>query len=204
MPSRKLNVGEIITYIGNPLGRKELITKGSLTLVGNTVSIMDTAICINSTDIVQTGENNGFIFDEKGYIIGMVVDDKEMSSDNIISFVDINSILPYIENMKEDKKTKFIGIYGKEVTDDVIKNIDSDMPYGIYISGIKDESPAYNSGIVGGDVLVMINNQEIHNFEDYGRILYNCDVGQEISIVVMRKGKEGYKKIEYKVMVNGL
>lgn len=203
-PKRNFIIGESITYIGNPLGKKTLVTKGSLTLTGNTVSIMDAEMQIISTDIVQSGEINGFIFDKKGYIIGIVINDNEKPSDNIISFIDINSLLHYIENMAQGKEISYIGIYGKEVTDDVIKNIDSDMPYGIYISGIKDESPAYNAGIVGGDILVSINNKEIHNFRDYNEVLYNCNIGQEISITVMRKGKEGYKKIEYKVMVDGL
>jgi S1-C subfamily serine protease len=123
---------------------------------------------------------------------------------DIVSYISVDSIELYLESLLNDNLAPYIGIYGQDVTDEVINTIDSQMPLGIYISKVKKDSPAYNSGIVNGDVVVSINNSDIRNFLDYNRALSGCKVGDEVSVVVMRKGKEGYKRIEYKIVVGGL
>lgn len=201
----KLYVSEQITFIGNPIGKKIFEANGALTLVGNTVSIMDAETEIITTNIEKVGEVNGFVFDTMGQVIGMVMNDfvGNDEGDNIVSMVRISDLKPYIDRMLEGKAIPYIGIYGREVTDEVIKNIDNEMPYGIYIYNTKENSPAYLSGILNGDVLVAINDNETLNFQEYVNQLLLCEAGYEITMTVMRKGKDGYKRIQYTVTVDG-
>ena len=196
-------VGKKLNFIGSSSKKNTVIEKGSLTLASNTVSIIDAQLRIISTDIFSNNANNGFIFDEKGSLYAIMNKSNYLRRD-IISYISIDSIELYLESLLEDNLAPYIGIYGQEVTDEVINTIDSQMPLGIYISKVKSNSPAYNSGIVHGDVVVSINNSDIRNFSDYNRELSRCKVGDEIKFVVMRKGKEGYKRIEYKIVVGGL
>ena len=196
--------GQGVTFIGTTAEKNTIIKKGSLTLSGNTVSIMDTQIQLFSTDIIESEKINGFIFDEKGHLLGIVREEDYNMSENSISFATLNSIRMYIDCFVGNYLVPYIGIYGKEVTEDVINNIDSQMPFGIYISKIKKDSPAYNVGIVNGDVVISINNKEVKNFSDYSEELKKCSNGQQVMVAVMRKGKEGYKRIEYQITVGGL
>lgn len=196
-------VGKKLNFIGSSSKKNTVIEKGSLTLASNTVSIIDAQLRIISTDIFLNNVNNGFIFDEKGNLYAIMNKSDYLRRD-IISYIGIDSIELYLESLLNDNLAPYIGIYGQDVTDEVINTIDSKMPLGIYISKIKSNSPAYNSGIVHGDVVVSINNSDIRNFYDYNRELSGCIVGEEIEVAVMRKGKEGYKRIEYKIVVGGL
>ena len=196
-------VGKKLNFIGSSSKKNTVIEKGSLTLASNTVSIIDAQLRIISTNIFPNNVNNGFIFDEKGSLYAIMNKSNYLRRD-IVSYISVDSIELYLESLLNDNLAPYIGIYGQDVTDEVINTIDSQMPLGIYISKVKKDSPAYNSGIVNGDVVVSINNSDIRNFLDYNRALSGCKVGDEVSVVVMRKGKEGYKRIEYKIVVGGL
>lgn len=198
-------ISEQITFIGHLLEKKKLMANGSLTLIGNTVSIMDAEVEIFATDIAKAGEVNGFAFNEMGHVMGMVIEDISGNDfgDNKLLLIRISDLEPYIERMLNNRQIPYIGIYGREVTDEVIKNIDNEMPYGIYISNRKENSPAYLAGIMNGDVLVAIDDRKILNFDDYIKSLHENEVGQEIIVTVMRKGKDGYKQIKYTVKVDG-
>jgi S1-C subfamily serine protease len=54
---------------------------------------------------------------------------------------------------------------------------------------------------MNGDILVDIDGQEVRNIKEYMKILQEHNPGDVISIEVMRKGKDGYKKIVYSVIV---
>ena len=183
--------------------KNTVIEKGSLTLASNTVSIIDAQLRIISTDIIPNNVDNGFLFDEKGSLYAIMNKSNYLRRD-MGSYITIDSVELYLDSLLNENLAPYIGIYGQDVTDEVINNIDSQMPLGIYISKVKNDSPAYNSGIVHGDVVVSINGKEIKNFSDYNEELSTCNVGDEIEVVVMRKGKEGYKRIEYKIVVGGL
>ena len=96
-----------------------------------------------------------------------------------------------------------LGIYGKQVTDEVIENIDKDMPYGIYISYTEEKSPAYVAGVMNGDILTEINGKKVQDFETFTSVLQKCQVNEDVVIKVMRKGKDGYKEIKYTVQIGG-
>lgn len=198
-------ISEQVIFIGNLSGKRKLMANGSLTLVGNTVSIMDGEVEILATDIVKAGEMDGFLFDKMGRVIGMTLDGISGNDlgDNVVSLIRISDMEPYIDWLLNYQKIPCIGIYGRQVTDEVIKNIDNEMPYGIYISNMKENSPAYLAGMMNGDILVAINDRTILNFEDYIQSLHKCEEGQEIMVTVMRKGKDGYKQFKYAVKVEG-
>lgn len=204
------SVGKELYFIGasksadeDTLEKNTVIEKGSLTLASNTVSIIDAQLRIISTDIIPNNVDNGFLFDEKGSLYAIMNKSNYLRRD-MGSYITIDSVELYLDSLLNENLAPYIGIYGQDVTDEVINNIDSQMPLGIYISKVKNNSPAYNSGIVHGDVVVSINGKEIKNFSDYNEELSTCNVGDEIEVVVMRKGKEGYKRIEYKIVVGGL
>lgn len=199
------NVGNEVTFIGNPYGKEKFIANGSLTSVGNTYNIVDTELKIVTTDISSTELMNGFVFDENGKLIGMVNDITNDSKvgDNLISFISINEIATYIEKLVSDNQITYLGIIAKEVTNEVVENIDKDMPYGIYISYTEEKSPAYTAGIMNGDIIVKIDDKSVLNFEKFTSLLQKYQVDDEVIIEVMRKGKDGYKEIKYTVKIGG-
>jgi S1-C subfamily serine protease len=198
-------IGDNVIFVGNPYGKERFMANGSLTSVGNAYNIVDVAFEILTTDISETGDMNGFLFDSDGNVVGMVdsVADNSNIGDNVISVVSFKGISSYIERLLKNNRIPYLGIYGKVVTDDVIASIDGDMPYGIYISNTEEDSPAYVAGIMNGDIIIRFCGKYVKSFEDFNECLMDCDVSEEVIVTVMRKGKSGYKEINYTVKIGG-
>lgn len=205
-PDNEIEAGEEITFMGNPYGKEKFIVKGSLTSVGNTYNIVDTELEIMATDISTTGFMNGFAFDNYGNVIGMVNNELNGNSigENVVSVISFKRIAIYVNKIMCNKTITYLGIHGKQVTDDVIENIDKDMPYGIYISNTEEKSPAYTAGVMNGDILTEFNGTKVSDFKTFTSILQKCQVGDEVTIKVMRKGKDGYKEIRYTVQIDSI
>ena len=199
-PGNRNSSGEI-TFIGNPVNGSNIIEKGTLTSEKNIVSILDAKLSVYETDLPWQAEEEGFVFDWTGHLLGFTNADEENEK---VLLEDIFDLRVQINKLLNEKKIKYIGIYGKEVTEEVISTIDQDMPYGIYISGTKDNSPAYQAGIMNGDVLVGMAGKPVLNFEQYLDVLAGCQNRQTVKLEVERKGKGGYKSIVYDVMVGEL
>lgn len=198
--------GEEITFMGNPYGKEKFIAKGSLTSVGNTYNIVDTELEIMVTDISNTGLMNGFAFDSYGNVIGMVNEELRGNGigENVVSVISFKRMAVYVEKIMKSQTITYLGIHGKQVTDDVIENIDKNMPYGIYISNTEEKSPAYLAGIMNGDILTEINGKKITDFSVFTSVLQTYREGDEVEIKVMRKGKDGYKEIKYQVRIGSV
>ncbi len=192
---------EHITLIGNPEEEVNIVEKGRLTLKENAVSILDARLRLADTDINGYDDESAFIFNERGSLLGIAGVDEFSGK---VYMIDILGFKTYIDKILSGDRIPYIGIYGKEVTDEVIENIDKDIPYGIYISNLKDNSPAYKYGIMNGDIVVSVAGRPVLNFDEYQEVLANCRAGQEIRVNVMRKGKDGYKKISYEVVVGAI
>ncbi len=194
--------GEEVILMGNPYGEKRFMAYGVLTSFANIVIQTDIQYKIMTTDISDSGFMNGFVMDLEGNIIGMVIRGMEPESmDKIVSAVHIEDIRLYLDKFMSGGNISYLGINGQEVTDEVIDNIDKDMPRGIYITGTVVDSPAYTSGLMNGDILVGIERQDITDICSYMEILQKYEPEDVIHVEVMRKGKDGYKEIIYSVIV---
>ncbi len=61
-----------------------------------------------------------------------------------------------------------------------------------------------NAGLQQGDVITVISGQEIESVSQIQEMLLKFSKEQEIQVNVMRQGKEGYKEISCKVVLNCL
>jgi serine protease Do len=73
------------------------------------------------------------------------------------------------------------------------------IPDGVYLSGVTDDSPAMNAGLQKGDVITYIGEEEVHSSVTISRILLENEPGTEISITLLRPSGEGYTEMELSV-----
>ena len=132
-----------------------------------------------------------------GKVIGISYEDIS----NHISVLTMSEISNLLNMMIREEDVPYLGIYGREVTKEVIDTIDDKMSKGIYVSSTEVDSPAYQYGILNGDIIVKVGNKKVTNFDEYNQAVLSLKPNDEAVIVVARKGAEGYKNIEYKIMV---
>ncbi len=82
---------------------------------------------------------------------------------------------------------------------------------GIMLSGVEAGSPAAKAGLrastrevdniaVNGDVITKINGRDITNTEDLRRVVFNSKVGDEVSLTIVRGGKELEIKVKPEII----
>ncbi len=82
---------------------------------------------------------------------------------------------------------------------------------GIMLSGVQAGSPAAKAGLrastrevdniaVNGDVITKINGRDVTNAEDLQRVVYNSKAGDEVSLTIVRGGKELEIKVKPEII----
>jgi S1-C subfamily serine protease len=97
----------------------------------------------------------------------------------------------------------WLGIKGKLVTDELQNLIALPLPSGLLIIDVEDGSLAAAIGlragkldvtiegeswVLGGDILVAVNGQDVKTSEQYGKVFQQLKAQQLIEIVVSRDG----------------
>ena len=66
---------------------------------------------------------------------------------------------------------------------------------GVLLSGVANDGPCDKAGVKGGDVIVKLAGKPIENIYDYTYAIEALKIGQEVEIVVQRKGKDVVLKV---------
>ena len=68
---------------------------------------------------------------------------------------------------------------------------------GMRIDGVSDGKPASKAGLLAGDVVVKMGDNEVKDMMSYMRALAKYDKGDKVVVVVLRKGKAKKKKVTF-------
>jgi S1-C subfamily serine protease len=60
---------------------------------------------------------------------------------------------------------------------------------GVVVNGVSPIGPARQAGFQRGDVIVRVNGEKVESQEEFYRRLWQTQVGQEISVVVLRQSR---------------
>jgi S1-C subfamily serine protease len=102
-----------------------------------------------------------------------------------------------IEKLSAGGKKAYLGVQCTDVPGDVRSRMN--IPDGVYLSGVADDSPAMNAGLQKGDVITVMGDEEVHYSAAISRILLENEAGSEISITLLRPSGEGYTEMELNV-----
>jgi len=84
----------------------------------------------------------------------------------------------------------WLGVHTVDLTDQLAKYFEVKDGRGILISEVVLESPAEKAGLKAGDILIKANGERIEDTPDLHDVIGDHEEGDEIELVVLRKGKE--------------
>ena len=71
-----------------------------------------------------------------------------------------------------------------------------EIPEGVYLSDVADDSPAMNAGLQKGDVITAMGGEEVRYSANISRILLENEAGTEIAVTLKRPTGEGFTEME--------
>ena len=195
--SEKLNVGDTVLAIGNPLGELTFsLTTGVVSALNREVTFSGgTVMDLLQTDCaINSGNSGGALFNLYGEVVGITNAKYSGSSssgasiDNIAFAIPIDSVRAIVESIIEK------GYYAKPVIGVSVTDVDENsrqlgIPAGAWVKEVTAGGAAEAAGIQANDVITAINGTEISGVSDLKRILAKPSAGDELSLVIWRKNR---------------
>jgi serine protease Do len=203
-------VGEPVIAIGNALGYGQSVTSGIISALNREVSAEDSstgetyASTVTQTDAsINPGNSGGALLNIKGEVIG--INSSKMGGDYVdgVGFaIPMTTAAPIINELitrskVTDEKAGFLGINGYDVDDTVSATYN--MPSGIYVAKVYEDSAAAEAGIQQGDIITEFDGREVSSMEELQEMLQYREAGTTVKLTINRTNNGQYEEIEVEV-----
>ncbi len=203
--SDKLEVGEPAIAIGNSLGYGQSVTTGVISALDR--EIQDDTSGYSQGRLIQTdaainpGSSGGALLNSRGEVIGI---NSSKIADYVIEgmgyAIPISSAKPVIDELVkletrkkvEESQRGFLGISGVDVTEDAMGNYD--MPEGVFVKSVVDNSAADNAGITKGDIITKMDGEPVKKMQGLQNLLEYYAAGTETEVTIERFANGQYSE----------
>ncbi|MGB6371309.1 MAG: Do family serine endopeptidase [Atribacterota bacterium] len=192
--SGKLRVGEIVVAIGNPYGLQQTVTMGVVSAKGRSIP---TGIegrvykdFIQTDAAINPGNSGGPLLNTKGEVVG--INTAIIPYAQGIGFaIPINIAKKNIDDLINFGKVirSWLGVYIQEVTPEIAKQFNQTEAKGVLVGDVVKNSPAEETGIKRGDIIMKVNDEEVNSPEELQDKIRDVDIGKNADIEVVRDGK---------------
>ena len=190
---------ESVIAIGSPSGDYDSLMGGTITSVTGTLKVADEEYGMLTTDMVGSEEGGGILLNSSGEVAGIIWNQEEDRT-NVIRAVETAQLRPLLESMANGEDICYRGIMGATISSYQSENLD--VPRGVYVDAVDEDSPAMTAGIQNGDILHALDGQEVQSMEEYASVLQGLNKGTRTTVNVYRKNPFGeYEDVQLKVTI---
>ena len=97
----------------------------------------------------------------------------------------------------DEAESAYLGIAGADITEDVSKTYN--MPRGIYVTKVVENSAADEAGIQKGDILTAFDGKKVSSMEGMQEMLRYYKAGEKIKVTVQQANNGQYEEKELEV-----
>lgn len=199
--SDNAQVGEWMVAIGNPQGFDHTVTAGVLSAKERGITIAGEngekdrqyEHLLQTDASINPGNSGGPLLNLNGEVIGINV---AVSSDSqgigfAIPTSTINEVLDKLKNNEKipQKPVPFIGATLMTMTDEVAKQMGTNVKEGSVVTNVIFKSPAYNADLRPYDIIVGANGTKYATKEKLIEYIQKQKVGAKVTFNVIRDGK---------------
>jgi serine protease Do len=189
--SDKVNVGQMVFAVGNPLGLQETVTQGIISAKGRR-ALSEAANEFFQTDAaVNPGNSGGPLVNLEGQIIG--INNSISPQGQGIGFaIPSNTVRTVFESIRDHGRfiRPWFGAYMRSLTPQLAQQLNLPDAVGVLIMLTYEGSPAEKGGVKTGDVIVEFNAKPIRDLIDLRNRVAETNIGQTVTMKVRRGGKE--------------
>lgn len=194
-------VGDIVLAIGNPLNLGQTITQGIISATGKRGLGSNTGYSdfLQMDAAINLGNSGGALVNSKGELVGI---NTAMAPGNIQG---IFFAIPYqlakkvMLTLLEDGEVKrgYLGLTGEPIdhTGNPIQSVVESIA-GIRITNVDPLGPAWNGGLLSGDILLAADGKQFVSFQELITLIENTSPGTVLEFSISRKGKLEKKEIK--------
>ncbi|WP_414836686.1 S1C family serine protease [Candidatus Nanohalococcus occultus] len=207
-----VDVGQPTVAIGNPFGLPGTMTAGIVSQKGRTLPVQGGFSIPNvlQTDAaINPGNSGGPLLNAEGKVIGVntAIETNTGTFSGVGFAIPVSSVKNIVPQMIEEGEFDhpWIGVEGIDVNSEIANKMDLEDTRGFLVLDVVEGSPADQAGlragnqttdinerqmVIGGDVIVAINDREVGGINDILQYLaVETEVGQTVNMTVVRDGQ---------------
>ncbi len=196
--SSKLNVGELVVAIGNPLGQEFAgsVTVGYVSALSRTITVDGRTHKLIQTDAaINPGNSGGALVNSNGEVIGInTAKITDTTVEGLGFSIPSNDALDIIKELISKGKIvrPYIGIYGIDLDEALAKR--NNLVEGVYVYQVTNNSPASDAKITRGDVIVEFDGKAVTTVDELNEIKNSKNIGDKVKVKIYSSGS--YKEVE--------
>ena len=198
--SAKLEVGDFVLAIGNPLGLNSTVTQGIISAIGPVQDLTSAQHSfgelldrlIQTDAAINFGNSGGALVDIQGKLIGI----NTAIMPNVIGSQGISFAIP-IDTAKNIFKQlisngsisrSWIGVQLSDLPLETRQHLNYPETAGIYVQDSIRNSPAQKAGIIPGDIITRVNGSKAQDLLATLHLISALSPGKTYDIEVFRHG----------------
>lgn len=193
-------VGEWVLSIGLQPRSGQTVTAGIVSGVHREFSSEPYVPLIQTDAIIGPGDFGGPLFNARGQVIGIASRaPKDAAGLTGQTFaVPIGLAMKVANELKTTGKVTrgWLGVVVQEVTPDLAESFGMNIPHGALVTHVMHDSPAAQSGLQPGDVILSFNGKTLRSSSDLPPLVGDSGPGQTVGLRVLRNGKIVMLKVQ--------
>ena len=193
--SGDLRIGQSVVAIGNALGLPggPTVTTGVVSALGRTIqagmgqppmeSLVQTDAAINP------GNSGGPLINLNGEVIGINTA-RIQQAEGIGFAVSVDTARNFVQQVVDQEPQPYIGISGLDISPAIAQQQGLPVDSGVLIIEVSPGTPAEESGVQPGDILLSMNGAGIETVQELQTELENYEPGDEVTLMLNRDGSE--------------
>lgn len=203
--SDELNMGEPVIAIGNSLGYGQSVTNGIVSALNREIPLDDgtTGTFIQTNAAINPGNSGGALLNVKGEVIG--INSNKIGNElvegmgyaipiSVAKPIIADMMLKQTRNKVAENEVGYLGISLQTVTDQFAQMYN--LPQGIYVLDVTEDSPAQQAGLLTGDIITSFDGERITSWEDLEGTLQYYGAGTTVTLKIKRPENGEYKDME--------
>lgn len=194
--SNRVQVGDIVLAIGNPLGIGQTVTMGIISAKGRRTGLSNGSF----EDFLQTdapinrGNSGGALVDSNGDLVGINSQILSPSGGSIgIGFaIPSNMARDVLDQIvKHGKVTRGqLGVVVQPVTRDIAASLRLTSANGVIVSQVQPGSAAERAGVQRGDIILALDGNLITDANTFRNDIAGTPPGRTVTLRIWREGSE--------------
>ncbi len=194
--SSQVEVGDVAIAIGDPFGVGQTVTKGIISAKGRGgLGIEDYEDFLQTDAPINPGNSGGALVNDRGELIGIntaIISHGSGGSQGIGFAVPANLARQVMDQILKNGKVvrAYLGILPQDVTPSMAKAFGAKEARGIVVGDVTPSSPAQESGIQRGDILLEVNGKPVSDSNQLRMSISMMPPGTNVKLKVVRNGSE--------------
>ncbi|MGR3180014.1 MAG: DegQ family serine endoprotease [Candidatus Anammoxibacter sp.] len=199
--SDALRVGNWAIAIGNPFGLSQTVSFGVISATGRTnIGIAQYEDMIQTDAAINPGNSGGPLVNIKGEVVGIntAIFTKTGGYQGIGFAIPINMAKVIMESLIKTGRVArgWLGVVIQDLTPALIKQFDVSVKEGVLIADVQNNSPASDAGMEVGDIIIEYESKHVRDVNHLRNVVAQTEIDKEVTVVVLRNGKENALKIK--------